>query len=143
MKPRLTFLITLATVTLMVGGLWLVRGESLGSEPMTDSGQAGANQGRERKRDAAKPKPGDPQPAERSLAFDVDRNDYKVASNYILEITDPAGSVTTHDLKKPRRRKGSIMVPLPVLAPGTYQLVVVAAGTAGKSRSAPLEVEIR
>lgn len=57
----------------------------------------------------------------------------------MLEITDASGTVTRHDVKKPRLlKRRTILVPLPALEPGQYTLVVVAEGDGWSTRSAAL-----
>jgi hypothetical protein len=81
-------------------------------------------------------------PDEPHVAFDVVSRDHRRTTRYLLEITDANGVVMVHDLKKPRLRRGTIMVPLPDLTPGKYTFVVVSENPNGSLRSAPLAYEI-
>jgi hypothetical protein len=76
------------------------------------------------------------------IAFDVIPWDHRRTTRYLLEVTDPAGTLTVHDLKRPRLRGRMIRVPLPNLPPGLYTFVVVAEGPAGTARSSPLKHQI-
>jgi hypothetical protein len=82
-------------------------------------------------------------PDEPHIAFDVVSRNHRRTTNYVLEIVDAAGAKTVHDLKKPRPRRGTIMVPLPDLAPGLYTFVVIAETDSGPLRSAEIRYEIK
>jgi hypothetical protein len=137
MKSRTTVPI-LVVMLLVVGGLWLER--SHGTTTQAENGQPPSRPDPKKKRQkgAAEVNLG-----AGSLAFDVEKKSHRATSRYMLEITHTSGQVTTHDLKKPKWRRGTIAVPLPVLAPGNYQVVVIAEGPGGKSRSRPLEVKLQ
>lgn len=78
-------------------------------------------------------------PAGQRLAFDVTAQDYQNTRRYVLEVTDAAGTVSTHDFSKPPLvRRGTILVPLPDLAPGVYTLVIIAENAGGATRSAAI-----
>lgn len=132
-----TLPVVLVLVTLIPGGLWRQRSHATTTQALGGQGQGRQEPNKPRQNEAAHLSPG-----AHSLAFDVRRRDHRATARYVLEITHPSGDVTTHDLRKPKRRRGSIVVPLPVLAPGKYQLIVVAEGPGGKSRSLPFDVRM-
>jgi hypothetical protein len=83
------------------------------------------------------------EPEEPHLAFDVVSRNHRRTTRYVLEIVDSAGAKTVLDLKKPRLRRGPIMVPLPDLAPGKYTFAVIAETDGGPLRSAEITYELK
>ncbi len=146
MNARAGVLASSAVVVLLLSGLALQGSYAKDEEqkPPKPPSEAQANKPSKAERQARKAKaqqltPPGPGP---HLAFDVRPKDYKKTVRYVLEITDPSGKLTTHDLQKPALQKRSILVPLPPLEPGKYKLVVVAESPGKPTRSAPLDLEI-
>lgn len=138
MRTRSSAAIVVVTAAVIAGALWLAGSDGITSQRGNDQEQGRqAAPERQRKKDRAQPSP-----AVRSLAFDVERKNHRLTSRYLLEVTSSSGQVATHDLKKPKWRRGTIAVPLPELPPGKYVMVVVAEGRGAKARSLPIEVTI-
>ena len=77
------------------------------------------------------------------LAFDVRPRDYAKTTRYRLEVKHPDGTTTSHDLEKPRLQRRTIVIAVPPLPPGSYQLVVIAEIAGGaKTRSEAFALEI-
>jgi hypothetical protein len=124
-------------VLLLASGLaWQVSSERSDSEQARPARPAGQERNVRKPPDPEPPGPG------QYLAFDVRPRDYRQTNRYILEITHPSGQLSTHDLKKPKLQRRTIMVPIPALEPGKYQFVVIAENEKGASRSDPLVLEI-
>jgi hypothetical protein len=140
MTSRLAGLTFFGLVLLLLSGVALQR-----SSGWHDSDQGKQERFEGQARNPRKPRPQEPQPPGpgRYLAFDVRPRDHQTTIRYVLEVTHPSGQLSTYDLKKPKLQRRTIMVPVPDLAPGKYQLVVIAENEKGASRSQPLAFEIR
>jgi hypothetical protein len=140
MTSRLAGLVAFGVVVVLIGSFTLQR--SFGWDASEQSSKQrpdrqGAQQARKERQNPQPPGPGP------HLAFDVRPRDHQRTTRYLLEVTHPSGELTTHDLKKPPLQRRTIMVPIPELTRGKYQLVVIAEFKDGPAtRSKPLPFEL-
>lgn len=139
MRSRVTSIALPALVVVLVFGCALERGRAAGRADQEKNPRQAAREEARRRADQRLLPPG----AAQHLAFDVLPRDYQRTKRYVLEITGQSGTLTRHDVKKPRLlKRRTIMVPLPALEPGQYTLVVVAEGDGWSSRSAALTHQV-
>lgn len=139
MRSRVTSLALPGLVVVLVFGCALERGAGAGRAEQEKKPRQAAREEARRRADQRLVPPG----AGQHLAFDVRPRDYQRTTRYVLEITGESGTVTRHDVKKPRLlKRRTILVPLPALEPGKYTLVVVAEGDGWSTRSRALTHQV-